>query len=394
MLIELFNINAIAEDHILNGACVYVSNKTGKIEKISETPIKGLDVDQRIDGQGLYLSPGFIDLHVHGGGGFEFFDDIAAVETACMAHLAHGTTGILPTTLAAPIEMLKKTVATIKAAKEKGGTNILGVHLEGPYLSPVQAGAQDPGSLTKPDPHDYESLFEIWPNGIKMMGAAPELEGAAELGEYLHRQGCVASIAHSNASFEQVEKAIANRYTDVTHLYSGCSTVIREKGYRIAGVVEAGLYFDELTVQIIADGRHLPPSLLKYIYKVKGDDKITLVTDALAPAGCAYEEGKIIRQSNGVTAVLEDHIMKLESRDVFAGSIATMDTLVRNMIELAKVPLYSAVKMATLTPARVIGIDGVKGKLAEGYDADMVLFDQNINVKKVILAGNLIKTIY
>ncbi|MEG2699198.1 MAG: amidohydrolase family protein, partial [Ruthenibacterium sp.] len=264
-----------------------------------------------------------------------------------------------------------------------------GIHLEGPFLSKGQKGAQSEDNILIPTAQNVRTLLDSW-TGIKMMGAAPEIPGGLALGCELRRRGIVASIAHSDADYDMAVKAIAAGYSDVTHIYSGCSSVIRQNGYRVAGVVEAGLLRDELTVQVIADMRHLPAALLQLIYKCKGADKISLITDGLEYAAYEMREGTVYRQENGVETVYEDGVMKLMDRQAFAGSVATCNQLVRHMYKDAGVPLADAVKMATATPAARIGIGHCKGTLAAGYDADLVLFNDEIEVKSCFVGGRKI----
>ncbi len=344
-----------------------------------------------IDAKGLYLSPGFIDIHVHGGGGCGVMgcspDEIVKM---CQAHAQHGTTSILPTTLAAPIPHLKRAIAAVKAAQAMSvDSNILGIHLEGPFLSKNQKGAQSEDSILVPTEENVRDLLDSW-DGIKMVGAAPEVCGCLALGRELRRRNITASIAHSDARYDDVINAIEAGYSDVTHIFSGCSSVIRENGYRIAGVVEAGLLRDELSVQVIADLKHLPVSLLKLIYKCKGADKISLITDGLDYSATTLLEGTVYRQENGVETVYEDGVMKLIDRQAFAGSVATCNKLVYNMYKHADVPLLDAVKMATMTPARRVGVGHCKGLIAEGYDADILLFDNNIQIKMCMVSGKSI----
>lgn len=347
--------------------------------------------DRVIRGSGMYLCPGFVDIHVHGGGGCSAMsgkaEDVAAMANA---HARHGTTSILPTTLAAPIPRLLDAVQGIRRAAELPcDAAILGVHLEGPCLSPAQTGAQSPEDLKIPAETDLTPLLDAWPGGVRMMGAAPELPGALDLGGQLQEKGIVASIAHSNATYAQVEEALNHGYCDVTHLYSSCSGLIRVHSYRVPGVIEAGLNLDALTVQVIADGKHLPLSLLQLIYRCKGAEKIELITDGLEFAAGNLVEGTVYRQLNGVETVYEDGVMKLLSRESFAGSVATMHRCVRTMVQ-AGIPLYQAVRMASENPARRIGA-AKKGRIARGMDADLLLLDEKLDVKWVMAGGRVIR---
>lgn len=347
--------------------------------------------DRVIRGSGLYLCPGFVDIHVHGGGGFSAMsgkaEDVIAMANA---HARHGTTSILPTTLAAPIPILRAAVQGIRRAAELPcDADILGAHLEGPCLSPAQTGAQSPDDLKIPAETDLTPLLDAWPGGVRMMGAAPELPGALALGDQLMGCGIVASIAHSNATYDQVEEALDHGYCDVTHLYSSCSGMIRVHSYRVPGVIEAGLNLDALTVQVIADGKHLPLSLLQLIYRCKGAEKIELITDGLEFAAGNLVEGTVYRQLNGVETVYEDGVMKLLSRESFAGSVATMHRCVRTMAQ-AGVPLIQAVRMASENPARRIGA-ARKGRIAPGMDADLLLMDENLDLKWVMAGGRVIR---
>lgn len=352
--------------------------------------MRGVLADQVIDVKGKYISPGFIDVHVHGGGGHEVMScDSDEIVQMCSAHSRYGTTSIVPTTLATPIPQLKAAMDAVRKAKEHcRNCNILGIHLEGPFLSPKQAGAQEPGSLIEPKTDIVQELLDYW-DGIQIMGAAPEIQGGMELGKELMKRGIVASIAHSDATYDQVMTAVECGYHDVTHIYSGCSMMHREGPFRVAGVVEAGLYTDALTTQVIADGKHLPPSLLKLIYKCKGADKIILITDGLAQSAGCGREGDVFIQQNGVETILEDGVMKLMNRKAFAGSIATMSRAVRTMVTLADVTLTEAVQMATVNPAKLVGAKS-KGVLVPGNDADLVVFDDNIDIEYTITRGKVV----
>lgn len=362
--------------------CVVVTDG-GKIidmtDRFDETP-EGTVTDCK----GLYLAPGFVDIHVHGGGNKSAMsEDPNDIVAMAEAHLKYGTTSIVPTTLAAPVDQLKRVVSSIKAASEKSrNANILGVHLEGPYISMQYKGAQSPENILNPNLNPPDELFDLW-DKILMMGAAPECDGVLELGDKLRKRDIVPSVAHSAASFEQVEEAVMLGFSDVTHIYNACSSCFKTGLFRNAGVVEAGLYMNELTVQTIADLRHLPQGLLKLIYKCKGDDGMYLITDGLEFAASDIKENTVYTQENGVDVIYEDKVMKLADRSALAGSAATLSDCVRNMYKCIGVPLYSAVKMASLTPATVVGYGDRKGKIQKGYDADLILFDDDINIVSI-----------
>ena len=381
------NAKVIFPDKIRD--CVVVTDG-GKITDICER-FDANENDTVTDCKGLYLSPGFIDIHVHGGGNKSAMStDYTDIVEMAEAHLKYGTTSIAPTTLAAPISQLKEAVLSIKKASEESKkANILGVHLEGPYISLQYKGAQSPESILNPEKDPPEELLDLW-DKILIMGAAPECDGVLALGDKLRKRGIVASVAHSAASYEQVETAVQHGFSDVTHIYNACSSCFKTGLFRNAGVVEAGLYMDELTTQTIADLRHLPQGLLKLIYKCKGDSKMYLITDGLEFSASDIKENTVYTQENGVNVIYEDRVMKLADRSALAGSAATLSDCVRNMYKCIGIPLYSAVKMATLTPAEVCGYGKVKGKIENGYDADLIMFDDDINIKSVITNGKII----
>ena len=362
----------------------------GRIEGVFDhvQPPEGVRV---IDAKGMTLAPGYIDLHVHGGGGRSVMEGTAeAVIEMANAHALHGTTAILPTTLSMPLQDMARAGDAVgrAMADERCLSTILGVHQEGPCLSPAQGGAQSTDALLTPSKADLKSLIEDCPH-LRMMGVAPELEGALALGRRLNDLGVVASVAHSDADYDTVARAALSGFSDVTHLYSGCSSVVRKNAFRVAGVVEAGLEMDSLTVQVIADGCHLPLPLLRLIYRCKGPEKMYPVTDGLEFAASRQEEGVTYVQMNGQSCVYEDGVMKLPSRAAFAGSVATMSRLVRTLAK-AGIPAREAIRMATDTPARRIGA-ARKGRVAAGYDADLLLLDDALNVRLVMAKGKIIR---
>jgi N-acetylglucosamine-6-phosphate deacetylase len=380
----IYNARIVTPLEMRHGVVVVREGRIAGIQDQADIP----EGAQGIDAQNMYLTPGYVDIHMHGGGGHSVMEGTAeAVLAMCAAHARHGTTTILPTTLAAPVPLLRRVIDAVRGAQARAkGFTIAGVHLEGPYLSQAQRGAQSPDYLLEPGAHDPLVLLDTWA-GVRMMGAAPELSGGLALGRLLADRGIAASIAHSDATYDEVMDAVRSGYCDVTHIYSGCSTIVRRNGYRVPGVVEAGLLCDALTVQVIADLKHLPVPLLQLVYRMKGAENISLVTDALEFAAAPLVEGTVYTQANGVQTVYEDGVMKQTDRQSFAGSVATMQDLVKNMRFEAGVPLCQAVRMATEVPARRIGLGQSKGRIALGYDADLLLLDDGLNVRWRMVLG-------
>jgi N-acetylglucosamine-6-phosphate deacetylase len=249
-----------------------------------------------------------------------------------------------------------------------------------------QRGAQNPVYIRDPAPEHYEKILERAEGAVLRWSAAPELEGALEMGRRLSSRGILMSIGHSNASYDEVMAALDAGYTHVTHLYSGMSTIIRRGGYRIMGIIESAYLIEGLTVEIIADGAHLPPELLRLIVKCKDNEKIALITDSMRGAG--EKEGPAVLGSlkEAFPVIIEDGVAKLPDRSAFAGSVATTDRLVRVMVKQAGLPLEKAAAMMTRIPAGIAGLNK-KGSLLPGKDADFILFDDDINIKKIFIAG-------
>jgi N-acetylglucosamine-6-phosphate deacetylase len=298
---------------------------------------------------------------------------------------------MLPTTLTSEKEGLLETLTLYETASRKNtrGSQFLGMHLEGPYFAMNQRGAQDPRYIRDPDPEEYKAVI-AHSSSIRRWSAAPELKGAIEFGRYLRQHGILAAVAHTDAIYEEVVEAFDNGYSLATHLYSGMSGVTRRNAFRYAGVVESAFILDEMDVEIIADGVHLPPALLKLVYKIKGAERIALITDSMRAAGMPPGKSILGNVKTGLPVIVEDDVAKLPDRSAFAGSVATADRLVRNMINLADVSVVDAVRMMTSTPARIIGVGERKGSLTTGKDADILLFDEKINVSTTIIGGRIV----
>lgn len=346
-----------------------------------------------IDAGGRYVSPGFIDLHVHGGGDADFMDgDVDAFLQVASTHARFGTTAMMPTTLASEREELIKTFENYQKAIPLNvrGAAFIGLHLEGPYFAMSQRGAQDPRYIRTPDPAEYNEILAAYGHLIGRWTAAPELPGAIDFALRLKAYGILPAIGHTDAIYEEALVAFQNGYTLATHLYSGMSGVTRRNAYRYAGMVESAFLLDDMDVEAIADGVHLPAPLLKLIYKIKGPGHIALVTDAMRGAGMPEGESILGGREKGLKVIIEDGVAKLPDRNSFAGSVATADRLIRSMVTLADVPLSEAVRMLTATPARIAGCLERKGTLEAGKDADIVLFDEAVRIDKTLVAGRLI----
>jgi len=350
------------------------------------------DADRVIDAAGRYVSPGFVDMHVHGGVGYDFMDGtLESMVGAARFHLTHGTTTIQPTTMTCSDEELDRVFAAFSAARSAEGPlpRLHGLHLEGPWFSPAQAGAQDPSLLHLPTPDHIQRVLNASPH-ITRVSAACELPGALELGDELFRRGVLAAIGHSDAEYDQVLSALDHGYTHVTHLYSGMSSLRRREARRYLGVVESAYLLDDLTVEIIADGMHLPPELLRLIVKCKDPDSISLITDATRGAG--MPEGSVVKLGSlaaGQDVVVRSGVAYVMDGSCFGGSVCTTDRCVRTMWKLAGVPLPQAVSMMTRSPCRVLGLDQRRGRLAPGFDADLCLFDEEVNVSLVLVDGQV-----
>ena len=378
MMTAIRSDRIILADGLLDG---YVYYSDGKILEVSA---EKKPCDSLLDCKGLYVSPGFIDLHTHGGKGIAF--DNCTLEEAvqcCEFHMQHGTTTLLPTFSAAPIGEMERSSQLIGQVMDGGEAPVCipGVHMEGPYLSANQAGAQRPGVITPPIAQDYLPLTERCGKYIRRWSYAPENDKAQAFARHLKEHGILASAGHTDARYEELEPAFRQGCSLITHLYSCTSTVTREKGFRHLGVIETAWLLPEMDVEIIADGKHLPPELISMIVRIKGREHVALCTDSLPPAGLDVKEGIM----SGTPYVVEDGVAKLPDRSAFAGSIATTDRLVRVLTKECGISLFDAVYMMSTTPARILGLP--KGKLEAGMDADIIVFDDDIQVQTVITGG-------
>jgi N-acetylglucosamine-6-phosphate deacetylase len=387
--LKIYNAKIITPSHIIPRGTLTVVD--GLIAVVSNDDIDISDALE-INAEGKFVSPGFIDIHVHGGGGHDFMDGhVDAFLRIAEMHVKYGTTSMVPTILTSDKASILHLLSLHDEANAKNitGSQFIGMHLEGPYFAMSQRGAQDPRYIRDPDPAEYEEIIRK-SSSIKRWSAAPELKGCIEFGRYLQSKGIIAAIAHTDAIYEEVLAAFENGFALITHLYSGMSGVTRRNAFRYAGVIESAYIIDELAVEIIADGVHLPSPLLKLAYKIKGPDKIALITDAMRAAGMPPGESILGSSHDGLKVIVEDGVAKLPDRSAFAGSVATSNRLVQTMITQGGVPLLDAIKMITSTPASIMKIDDRKGSLTPGKDADIVIFDDDINIHVAIIKGKVI----
>lgn len=375
---ESFAGNVVIKDGIID----YVGQDSPVVPEDSEV----------IDAKGCHVAPGFIDMHTHGAGGADFMDGtVEAYLTAARMHAIHGTTLLYPTTLTSTNELLYGSFETYVKASElnKDGAQFGGMHLEGPYFSPLYAGAQDPRYLRNPRPEEYLEILDRCP-ALARWSFAPELDGSEEFAAELRKRGVVASIGHTNATYGECDAAYKAGANLMTHFYSCMSTVSRRNAFRYAGTIEYGYIQDGMDIEIIADGIHVPQDLLHLLLKIKGVERISLVTDSMRAAGMPEGPSILGGLADGQEVIVEDGVAKLLDRTAFAGSVATTDRLVRTMVQVAGCSIEDAVRMITENPARVMGISDRKGALKAGMDADVVVFDENVNIKSTIINGKIV----
>ena len=364
-----------------NGSVIISDNKILEVSNC-DLPVVGAKM---VDARGMYIVPGGVEIHVHGGGGRDFMEGTEdAFRTAVDAHMQHGTTSIFPTLSSSSIPMIKAAAATTEKLMAEKDSPVLGLHLEGHYFNMKMAGGQIPEYIKNPDPNEYIPLLEET-NCIKRWDASPELPGALQFGKYVKSKGILVSVAHTQAEFEDIKAGYDAGYTHATHFYNAMPGFHKKNEYKYEGTVESIYLMDDMTVEAIADGIHVPPTILRLIYKIKGVEKTALITDALA---CAASDSKVAFDPR---VIIEDGVCKLADRSALAGSIATMDRLIQTMTFQAEVPLFDVIRMISETPSKIMGVYDRKGSLERGKDADILLLDKDLNVAAVWAMGKLVK---
>ena len=385
------NVNAVLQNAVSEKTSVAIS--AGRIVAIG---VGNAVAAQVIDGEGGFLFPGFIDVHVHGGGGADFMDATPeAFERAACAHLSYGTTTLVPTAMSASEAELSDFLRAYALFRERSPYASLapyGVHLEGPYFSGATGksrGAQKADALRPIDLSEVERLLTLADGAILRWDAAPELENSDAFARRLTAAGVTVAVGHSRATAEETAKGYAAGFSHVTHFYNACTMYEKRDQVVTAGTVEATYLDDDVSVELISDGKHIPVYCLLLALKIKGADRVLGITDATRLAGTDAERGFLGSLSKGTEVIVEDGVAKLPDRTCFAGSICTMARALRVLCVDYGVSPTTAAKMLSTNPARHIGAEGI-GAIQEGYAADLVLTDENFHLKTVVKNGNIV----
>ena len=381
MLTQLINARILTPQGWLKDGSVLI--RDGKILEVTNCDLAVIGA-QLIDVKGMYVLPGGVEIHAHGGGGRDFMECTEdAFRDAVKAHMKYGTTSIFPTLSSSTVPMIEQAAETCTKMMTEKDSPILGLHLEGHYLNMAMAGGQMPENIKNPDPNEYIPIVENW-HCIKRWDAAPELPGAMQFGKYITGKGILASVAHTQAEFEDIRTAYEAGYTHATHFYNAMPGFHKRREYKYEGTVESIYLMDDMTVEVVADGIHVPPTILRLVYKIKGVERMCAITDALA---CAASDSK---EAFDPRVIIEDGVCKLADHSALAGSVATMDRLIRTMVQKADIPLADAARMVSETPARIMGVYDRKGSLQKGKDADIIVMDEDLKIRSVWAMGKLV----
>ena len=358
--------------------------KAGRIAEITREQ-GGVEGAQTIDAQGAYVAPGCIDTHLHGGDGHDFTEATPeAFRAIAYAHATQGVTTLYPTLAVAPTTVFRQAIKACETVVSQPyeGARIEGLHLEGNYINPLLKGGQDERFIQLPDPAEYQELLEST-RLIKRWTAAPELPGALEFARYAHSKGILVSLGHTAADYPTVKRAYEAGFTHATHFYNAMSGVHKQREYKHEGTIESVYLVPEMTVELVADGIHVPPAILRLVCAFKGIDRISLISDAMAAAACLRPEHLRLDPR----MIVEDGVCKLADRSALTGSIASGIRLIQVMAEKAEIPVADCVRMAATNPARLMGIDDRKGSIERGKDADLILFDDRFRLHSVWIGG-------
>jgi len=380
---KIYTPNNVVRNGIVvleKGVISYVGND---LEKVKNVTILNFD--------GGMCVPGFIDLHVHGGGGYDFADgNLEAFNRVCKYHVRGGTTSLLATVLSSPVDYTLKILETFRKAYNTtgDGAEILGLHLEGPFLNPDMRGAH-PVELLQTPSRELVEAFLDYADVIRRVTIAPELPGGIEAIKAFYSKNIMVSIGHSNAPYGIVDEAYNAGLRHATHLYNALGVSFKQGPYRIPGALESVLALDGITAEIIADGRHVHPALISLAVKAKGFRRLCIVTDAMRAAGMPDGTYKLGSNAYGSNTVVKEGVSYTVDMHSFASTTISMVDAVRFMRSIGY-PMRTALSMATAIPAKLLGVSSRKGLLAPGFDGDLVVLDRRFRVLLTVVRGRVV----
>ncbi|MGM9759607.1 MAG: N-acetylglucosamine-6-phosphate deacetylase [Parabacteroides sp.] len=381
MLTQIMNGRILTPEGWLSDGSVLISD--GKILEVTNSDLAVIGA-KTVDAKGMYIVPGFVAMNLHGGAGHDFTECTEeAFRSIVKVHQQHGATTIFPTISSSSAETILKGAALCEQFMAEPGNPVMGLHVEGPYLNPKMAGQLYADTIKPVDRDEYVSILDQT-SCIKRWDISPELPGAHEFARYVRERGILVAVTHTEAEYDDIKAAFAAGFTHAAQFYNAMPGFHKRREYKYEGTVESVYLTEGMSVEVIADGKHLPGTILRLVYKLKGVEHTCLVTDALSYAGSD------LQPEPGSRLIIEDGVCKLADHSSLAGSIATMDVLVRTMVQKADVPLADALRMASETPARLLGVDDRKGSLQRGKDADILILDRNLNVRSVWSKGLLV----
>jgi N-acetylglucosamine-6-phosphate deacetylase len=385
----------VLPDRVANHSAIVI--RDGRIASVvpaSDAAHGKLPAANRIDASDHYIVPGYVDLHVHGGAGADFMDGTRrAFETVVTAHLRHGTTSIVPTTTVARHDQLLVVLELCRQwrlARAPGAARVLGAHLYGPYFNYDARGCHPGDGIRPPVAREFEEYLE-YADSLVTATVAPELPGAEDFVRACEQRGVRTNVGHSQATFAQMAAAVRWGARHVDHLYCAMSDktkLRRQQPYPMqGGVLEATLYFDELTTEVIADGKHLTADLLLLALKIKGPDRLALVTDCNRALDMPDGEYLFGPADGGEPFIRRNQVGVMPDGLALASSVCGMDHMVRTFAKLTGRPLWEVIRLATLTPATIAGFDHEIGSIAVGKRADLLILDRELNVEQVFVDG-------
>ncbi|MCR4908030.1 MAG: N-acetylglucosamine-6-phosphate deacetylase [Lachnospiraceae bacterium] len=386
-MIRLENLKLVTAGGIKENCSVLIDgDKIARCgtEKISE-PAEVIDL------KGNYLSAGFIDLHVHGGGGSSFMDESREDFISVIKyHESQGTLNLMPTALTAPRSELNAFLDIYTDIKENSGVsdNLLGAHMEGPYLNSAKCGAQNGDLCALPSINGISLFLDRCPY-IRRFTLAPELDEGFRAARFLKERGILVSAGHTDALYDVMKEALCSGYEMITHMYAAMNGLEKVNGFRRAGAVEAILLNDDVYVELIADGKHLPAPVIELVYRIKGKDRVILVSDAMRATGTDCRESFLGKKEEKNRVIIEDGVAKMKNKGCLAGSITPLNKMAAFVYKNTGIALFDIISMITETPAKICGAWNRLGSVSEGKYADLVVFDEDINVLLTIKRGRV-----